>query len=121
MRENAQRLGRFGEAAVAAYLRQCGYEICAANYRSRFGEIDLIAQKGGYLCFVEVKLRKSAQYGAAREFVTAGKQARLRATAELYLAQHESALQPRFDVAEVYAPQGVQTQKPQITYLENAF
>lgn len=121
MKESTLRLGRFGEAAVADYLRRKGYEICAANYRSRFGEIDLIAQKGGYLCFVEVKLRKSTSYGEAREFVTAAKQARLRATAELYLSQHETALQPRFDVAEVYAPEGVQTRAPQIIYIENAF
>lgn len=50
------------------------------------------------------------------------KQARLRATAELYLAEHpEEARQPRFDVAEIYAPQGTATRRPRITWLENAF
>ena len=50
------------------------------------------------------------------------KQARLRATAELYLAKHpEEARQPRFDVAEIYAPQGTATRRPRITWLENAF
>ena len=49
------------------------------------------------------------------------KQARLRATAEIWLEQHETALQPRFDVIEIYAPQGMQTQKPEINHIENAF
>ena len=50
-----------------------------------------------------------------------GKQARLRTTAELYLAQNPTERQPRFDVAEVYAPQGTATAQPRIIYLENAF
>ena len=56
------------------------------------------------------------------EAVDRRKQARLRATAELYLAEHpEEARQPRFDVAEIYAPQGTATRRPRITWLENAF
>lgn len=51
----------------------------------------------------------------------ARKQARLRTTAELYLAQFPTGLQPRFDVAEVYAPRGMETEHPRILYFENAF
>ena len=116
-----QLLGRFGEAAVAAYLRERGYRIVATNYCSRFGEIDLIAENGAFLCFIEVKLRKSNRFAEAREFVTASKQEKLRITAEMYLSQQPSELQPRFDVAEVYAPQGIQTIKPEIRYWEHAF
>lgn len=93
----------------------------AAGYRCRFGEIDLIAVKKEYICFVEVKLRRSDHFAYAREFVDRRKQERLRLTAEHYLQEHPSALQPRFDVAEVYAPQGISTKNPCINYLENAF
>ena len=114
-------LGRWGEAQTAEWLRRHGYQILEANWHCRFGEIDLIAQKGGYLCFVEVKLRKDNSFAQAREFVDRQKMLKLHTTAELYLAQKPTELQPRFDVAEVYAPEGMQTKNPQINYLENAF
>ncbi len=114
-------LGKWGEAIVAEDLRKKGRKILAAGYRCRFGEIDLIVRDGKYLAFTEVKLRKSAAYGAAAEAVDRRKQERIRATAQLYLARHPSSLQPRFDVAEVYAPQGLETQNPQVRYIENAF
>lgn len=116
------RRGAWGEAQVARYLEDRGYELLAQGYRSRFGEIDLIACREPYLCFVEVKLRKSGGFAPARAFVDLRKQEKLRMTAELYLAEHpEISRQPRFDVAEVYAPQGTQTVRPRIVYLENAF
>lgn len=114
-------LGPWGEALAAEYLRKKGYRIEAMNYRTRQGEIDIIAANRRYLVFCEVKLRKSADFAAAREFVDPHKQQRLRTTALLYLAQNETALQPRFDVIEIYAPQGVQTRRPQITQMEDAF
>lgn len=114
-------LGRWGESLVAEYLRARGWQIVGAGYRCRMGEIDLIATNRRYIAFVEVKLRKSDAYGSAAEAVNAGKQRRLQATAQLYLASHPTQLQPRFDVAEVYAPQGLETRKPRIVYLENAF
>ena len=114
-------LGRWGEAQVAEWLRKHGYQVLEANWHCRFGEIDLIAGKGSFLCFVEVKLRKNAGFAQAREFVDRHKQERLRTAAECYLSQNPTELQPRFDVAEVYAPEGVQTRKPEIKYLENAF
>ena len=113
--------GRWGEVQVAQWLRQHHYRLLASNWRCRFGEIDLIATDGKYICFTEVKLRKNADFAQAREFVNRSKQQRIRTTAQLYLAQHPTDLQPRFDVAEVYAPQGEQTPQPEIIYLENAF
>ena len=116
-----QLLGRWGEAQAAQFLRRKGYRLVAAGWRCRFGEIDLIAQKGGYLAFVEVKLRKSRDFAQAREAVDCHKQRRLRTAAQLYLAEHPTSLQPRFDVVEVYAPQGTATRNPEILCWENAF
>lgn len=118
----ARLLGRWGEALVAEDLRRRGFRILEAGYRSRFGEIDLIAENGRYLTFTEVKLRSSEDFAPGRSAVDARKQARLRSTAQLWLAEHpENTLQPRFDVAEVLAPQGIRTAKPKIQYIEDAF
>ena len=119
--EQARLLGRWGEALVAQDLRRRGFRILASGFRCRFGEIDLMAADGKYLIFTEVKLRRSDRFAPARSYVDAGKQRRLRATASYYLAAHPTPLQPRFDVAEVYAPQGMATRDPQISYIENAF
>ena len=117
-----QSAGNRGEAAVARYLRQKGYTLLESQWRCRFGELDLVAKnKQGTLCIVEVKLRGSGSIALPREFVDSRKQQRLRATALLYLSQHESELQPRFDVIEIYAPGGTQTRRPQITHMEDAF
>ena len=114
--------GAWGEALAAEYLREKGYRICSSGYGCRFGEIDLIAEKGRFLAFVEVKLRKSADFGRAGEYVDQKKRQKLRTTAEFYLAEHPSeGLQPRFDVAELYAPQGMATREPEFHYWENAF
>lgn len=114
-------LGAWGETLAAEYLRKKRYKVIAAGYHCRFGEIDLIAANRKNLIFVEVKTRKDGDFALAREFVDTRKQARIRSTAEMYLSQNPTQLQPRFDVIEVYAPQGTQTQDPQINHLEGAF
>ncbi len=114
-------VGAWGEAIAAEYLRKKHYTVVAAGYRSRFGEIDLIVQNRKYLAFVEVKLRKSAEFAAAREFVDRRKQDKIAVTASIYLAEHPTKLQPRFDVIEIYAPQGNDTKEPKIYHLEDAF
>lgn len=113
--------GAWGEMIAAEYLRRKRYKIIGTNYHCRFGEIDLIAANRKYLLFVEVKTRKSADFALAREFVHTAKQNRLKATAAFYLAAFPTSLQSRFDVIEVYAPQGVETQNPQIHHMEGAF
>lgn len=113
--------GAWGEALAAWYLRKKKYSIVAVGYRSRFGEIDIIAENKQYLVFVEVKLRKNADFAAAREYVNRRKQDKLRVTASVYLSAHPTKLQPRFDVIEIYCPQGTATPDPQITHLEGAF
>jgi len=113
--------GAWGESLAAEYLRKKHYRIVAANYSCRFGEIDLIAKNRDYLVFVEVKLRKSDRFAAAREYVNRKKQDRLRITASIYLAENPTNLQPRFDVIEIYAPDGTATVHPEICHMEDAF
>lgn len=113
--------GAWGEALAAEYLRGKRYKIVAAGYRCRFGEIDLIAQNRKYLVFAEVKLRKSADFARAMEYVDKRKQDRIRTTASLYLSENPTKLQPRFDVIEIYAPEGTATIHPEINHMEDAF
>lgn len=114
-------LGRWGEGQAAEYLRKKGYRLVDAGWQCRFGEVDLIVEKGGFLVFVEVKLRKDDRFAQAREFVDGHKQQRLLLSAQLYLSQNQTQLQPRFDVVEVYAPEGIRTRNPRIIHLEDAF
>ena len=114
-------MGAWGEAVAAEYLRKKRYEIVAAGYRCRFGEIDLIVKDRRFLVFVEVKLRKSGEFARAMEHVDRRKQDKLRITASMYLSQNTTTLQPRFDVIEIYAPEGTATKKPEIYHLEDAF
>lgn len=114
-------VGAWGEAVAADYLRKKHYQVIARGYHSRFGEIDLIVKNRNILAFVEVKLRKSDRFAKAREFVDIRKQNRLRLTASVYLSEYPTQLQPRFDVIEIYAPEGMHTRNPEIYHLEDAF
>ena len=114
-------LGTWGESLAARYLRKSGYSIVGCNYHSRYGEVDLIVKNKRYIVFVEVKLRKSAKFACAREYVDYQKQKKIIATAQIWLSANETALQPRFDVIEIYAPDGQMTDKPEIIHWEDAF
>ena len=107
--------GDWGEALVEKYLSERGCRIVEREWRCRFGEIDLIAEKDGVLLFVEVKLRTNLQYGAPRE------QEKLRAAALLYLSERELDVPARFDVAEVYTDVRHSAGKTRIAYIANAF
>ena len=106
---------------AADFLKKKHYKLLATRYLCRYGEIDLIVCDRKHLVFVEVKLRRSAKFAEAREFVDYRKQERIRTTAAFYLAENETALQPRFDVIEIYAPGGTATRDPVINHLEGAF
>jgi putative endonuclease len=112
--------GAAGEVLAARYLRDHGYDILGANYRTRFGEIDIIASHGAYIVFVEVKTRAQNAYYAPREAVTAAKQRRIIKTALLFLAQHPTKLQPRFDVIEVITAVGQPMTAVEINHIPNA-
>ncbi len=110
-------IGSAGESAAANYLRRKRYKILEQNFSCRFGEIDIIAQKGEYIVFVEVKTRKNEDFAMAREFVHYAKQQRILKTAMLWMQRNETELQPRFDVIEVVG-EGLGRK---IRHIENAF
>lgn len=99
---NSRESGIMGERAASGYLEEKGYRIIEKNFRCRLGEIDIIACNGTYLVFAEVKTRKNSSDVEAKEYVGYQKQSRIIKTAGLYLSQHSTELQPRFDVIEVY-------------------
>lgn len=120
MQQKNNSLGSLGEAAAAQMLVQQGYQIVARNFRVRQGEIDIIAQNDRFLIFVEVKTRTNMHFGRPCEAVTHTKQQHLRIAAQIYLQNHPTSLQPRFDVCEVYWNR--QTNQPQqIHFITNAF
>lgn len=114
-------VGAWGEVVAADYLQKKRYTLVASGFRCRYGEIDLIVRNKKYLVFVEVKLRKSDKFAQAREFVDIPKQERIRTTADYYLSRYPTDLPARFDVIEIYAPEGTATVKPVIHHLEDAF
>lgn len=118
---NRKILGNFGENKAAHFLCRHGYKIIERNFSCRLGEIDIIAQKAGFVVFVEVKLRKNSDFADAAEFVTCSKQRRIISTAMLWMQSTDCNLQPRFDVIEVYAPDGERTLWPRINHIEDAF
>ncbi len=101
-------LGRKGEKIVEEYLKKHGYVVLKCNYRTPFGEADIIARDGDEIAFVEVKTRASNAYGAPREAVVKTKQKRYRKIAEYYWLQTGEEPNARFDVAEVDAEGNVE-------------
>ena len=98
-----KRLGRTGENVAASHLLRQGYHIVARNWRCRSGEIDIIAERGKELIFVEVSTRTlTGNYGTAAESVHPRKQRQVRETAQVYL-HHRKAYDKlvRFDVIAI--------------------
>ncbi|MFZ2300813.1 MAG: YraN family protein [Gallionella sp.] len=108
--------GAQAERWAAQYLRKQGLKPVAENYRSRFGEIDLIMQDGAELVFVEVRLRRNADFGGAAASIDTRKQQRLIRTAQQYLARLAHIPPCRFDAVLMDDAQGVNAQ-----WLKNAF
>lgn len=99
-------------------LRQAGYRILERNYRNRLGEIDIVAQDGESLVFVEVKTRRSTRFGSAKLAVTAAKQQKLSVVALAYLkAAGKTAVKARFDVVAIDASGTF----PRVEVVKNAF
>lgn len=101
MTEARLSLGAWGEEQAVAYLLRQGLKIVACNYTTPVGEIDIIARSRRELVFVEVKTRRSLAYGSPCEAVGPRKQRQILRTAQWYLADSKSRLQPRFDVIGV--------------------
>ena len=83
------RLGKWGEGVAGRFLQEKGYVLLETNYRCRWGEVDIVAQEGDDLVFVEVRTRRGTQYGTPEESITAAKARRLVATAQEYLQEHD--------------------------------
>jgi putative endonuclease len=112
------RLGALGEEAAAELLRKAGYRIVARNHRCSRGEVDVIAEKGDLLVFVEVRTRATAAFGGPEETVGTRKQRRVIAAARDYLAQRRGPPKAaRFDVIAVVDGSA----GPALTHFENAF
>ena len=101
MKPPRQALGAEGEAVASAALSRAGYRILEANLRTPFGEIDLLAQQGDTLCFVEVKTRSSDAFGHPAEAVTPAKQGRMRKAAAFLIQRRLWDGPCRFDVVAV--------------------
>ena len=107
--------GQAAEKLAAIWLQQQGLKLLASNYRSRYGEIDLIMLDGKEIVFVEVRLRSNLAFGGAGASITPAKQQKLIRTAEDYLMRHGSSA-CRFDAVLMESPDGRQLQ-----WIRNAF
>ena len=102
MSRERRLLGQAGEALAADTLQQQGYSILRRNYRTPYGEIDLIARHGETLVFVEVKLRRSEFFGPPQAAVNSAKQRHLKLAAQYYLNQQRCGeIKIRFDVVAI--------------------
>lgn len=98
----AKGLGPFGESWAKAYLEGLGYRILTMNFRCALGEIDLVAEEGGELVFVEVKTRRNIAFGYPEEQLSSSKKKRLVRLAQVYLKYRERKERPaRFDVVSI--------------------
>ena len=113
--------GALGECYAAEYLLKKGYKIAARNFRSRFGEIDIIAENPDIVAFVEVKTRERHYISRPAEAVTLQKQQKIIKTAQFYLLQNDKGLQPRFDVIEIVTVSKNDFHVLEIEHIEDAF
>lgn len=121
MKTGRSALGAEGERAAKAYLKSNGFRILHENYSTPLGEIDLIAQEGAVVVFVEVKTRTSSEFGPPQASVTRHKQRQIVKVAELFLQRHRlSGAACRFDVVAVTCTES-RTGQPEILLIRDAF
>ena len=118
-----KELGAKGEEVAVNYLKSRGYRIVERNYRIRFGEIDIIAEQGDDLVFIEVKTRSGTLFGSPFESVTKQKQKQLSKVALEYISKQGFHNRPaRFDVVGIELQKGSETfQDAAVELLQNAF
>ena len=105
-----------GEQIACRYLKNRGFDVIEKNYKTRYGEIDIIAVHHDVLCFIEVKSRKSTEYGLPEEYVDRRKQQKLIKTSLIYCISTITQVQDRrFDVVSVDLNNG------QCRLIKNAF
>ena len=113
--------GEYTEKLAYQYLEDKGLKLLERNFHSRFGEIDLVMKDNDTLVFVEVRYRRSNNFGSGAETVTASKQSKLIKTASVYLQQHDKMKQypARFDVVSISG--SVEASNLEFNWIENAF
>jgi putative endonuclease len=118
MVDERKQFGLTGEALAETYLKQAGYRILERNYRTKLGEIDIIAKDHDTIVFIEVKTRRSEHYGSPKWAVTPKKQRKISMVALLYLkSTRQSRARARFDVVGI----GPLEQNTRIELIKNAF
>lgn len=118
MKENNKKVGAIGEKIAMQYLQKEGYEILETNFYCRFGEVDIVAQKGNEIIFVEVKTRKQIRYGNGAESVNYYKKNHIYKVAEFYTYIYQLYERPiSFDVIEVYLFDDKETR---VAHMKNA-
>ena len=115
------RQGELGEQYAAKYLTGMGYEIISQNFHTPYGEIDIIASKNEYICFVEVKTRSKNSIARPAAAVNVKKQQKIIKSAMIYLSQNCCDFQPRFDVIEVITGNTEKFSVEKLVFLEGAF
>ncbi|MDE6441196.1 MAG: YraN family protein [Clostridia bacterium] len=106
-------LGNRGENKACSYLKKQGYKILERNYRTPFGEVDIIAEREDVVAFIEVKTRSTDKFGQPNEAVNKDKQRRYVQSANYYFASGDPDVTVRFDIIEIY--------KGEINHIINAF
>lgn len=114
---NNKQRGDWGEEAAAREYERRGFSIVRRNYKTPWGEIDIIAKNDVYLAFCEVKTRTGSRFGRPCEAVGISKRRKITLSARLYLSENDTYLQPRFDVCEVVG----RGNAIKINLMENAF
>ncbi len=115
---NSNLLGAFGEQFAARFLRKEGYEIWSANYKTNTGEIDIIAQKDGVICFVEVKTRQTGGMFPPADAVDLKKQENIKSSAACYVNKYNLKNKIRYDIIEVLVNG---SSLSEINHIKNAF
>lgn len=121
MKNHNQTVGKIGEQKATIYLKNHGYKIEERNYRSKSGEIDIIAKKDEMLIFAEVKTRMQGMYGSPAEAVNFRKRKNIAETALCYLMKNSLDCPCRFDIIEVVMKKNVFGYNAAINHIENAF
>ena len=106
-------LGKKGERQAELYLKRSGYKILERNYKNPFGEVDIIAEKGDVVAFVEVKTRLNDNYGAPSEAVGIKRREKYIKAAQFYFCGKQIDTTVRFDIIEIV--------RGEINHIENAF
>ena len=117
MPSSRTKLGTAGEGIARRHLEELGYELREANYRCRWGEVDLVMEYEGAVVFVEVRTKRSTAFGTPEESVTATKRRRLTATAYTYLQEHD--LDVPFQIDLVAIAVNARGEVARVAHLEN--